>query len=216
MPASEYRSLQSQVRELQRLLARRRWRPILKALESPRAQKSTCCALERGPDQAPIAKPLGRPPQPDADLVAEIKAVIGETPTYSYRRVWLSAARGLAQRLPPPNHNASIGSEGPRLLLNRHAGGSDKRRHKVASPLTVPTALGSDSFELPCDNARGPGRIALDCATARPWVLSPPPRGSKARTCAISGHSGGLSLRTGQPVPETIEWLTDNAPVHRA
>ncbi len=28
--------------------------------------------------RAPLAKPLGRPPQPEADLLADIKAVIGE------------------------------------------------------------------------------------------------------------------------------------------
>ena len=31
--------------------------------------------------KAPLAKPLGRPPQPEADLLDEIKAVIGEMPT---------------------------------------------------------------------------------------------------------------------------------------
>jgi putative transposase len=30
---------------------------------------------------------IGRPPLPDDELVAEIKAVIGEQPTYGYRRV---------------------------------------------------------------------------------------------------------------------------------
>ena len=32
-------------------------------------------------------KRLGRPPLPDDELVAEIKAVIAELPTYGYRRV---------------------------------------------------------------------------------------------------------------------------------
>ena len=56
--------------------------------------KTVCDALDLARSniavriKAPIAKPLGRPPQPDADLVAEIKAVIGETPSYGYRRVW--------------------------------------------------------------------------------------------------------------------------------
>ena len=31
--------------------------------------------------RAPIAKPLGRPPQAEADLICEIKAVIGGMPT---------------------------------------------------------------------------------------------------------------------------------------
>ena len=32
-------------------------------------------------------KRIGRPPLPDKELVAQIKAVIGELPTYGYRRV---------------------------------------------------------------------------------------------------------------------------------
>jgi hypothetical protein len=32
-------------------------------------------------------KRIGRPPLPDDNLVAEIKAVIAELPTYGYRRV---------------------------------------------------------------------------------------------------------------------------------
>lgn len=32
-------------------------------------------------------KPVGRPPQPDAELIAEIRIVISDLPTYGYRRV---------------------------------------------------------------------------------------------------------------------------------
>jgi putative transposase len=40
--------------------------------------------------KAPLAKPLnrGRPAKPDDDLVREIQTIIGEQPTYGYRRVW--------------------------------------------------------------------------------------------------------------------------------
>ncbi len=55
--------------------------------------------------KAPPAKPLGRPPQPEAHLLAEIKAVIGDMPTYGYRRVWAVLRRASeAQGLQPPNH----------------------------------------------------------------------------------------------------------------
>ena len=37
-------------------------------------------------------KRIGRPPLPDDKLVAEIKAVIAELPTYGYRRVHASFA----------------------------------------------------------------------------------------------------------------------------
>lgn len=129
VPASEYRSLQGQVRELQRLWARRRWklRSSRRLSSSQRAQKNICCGrcrgrrtvrnedrLQRGRSggsniaamtKAPLAKPLGRPPQPEAHLLAEIKAVIGDIPTYAYRRVWAVLRRAAeAQGLQPPNH----------------------------------------------------------------------------------------------------------------
>jgi putative transposase len=56
--------------------------------------------------RAPLAKPLGRPPQPEADLLAEIKAVIGNMPTYGYRRVWALLNRHLrsAHEAGAPDH----------------------------------------------------------------------------------------------------------------
>jgi len=48
-------------------------------------------------------KRIGRPPLPDDKLVAEIKAVIAELPTYDYRRVYAILKR-LAASLEPPNH----------------------------------------------------------------------------------------------------------------
>ena len=50
-------------------------------------------------------KRIGRPPLPDGKLVAEIKAVIAELPTYGYRRVHaILKRRALAIGLKPPNH----------------------------------------------------------------------------------------------------------------
>src|SRR5262249_56894268 len=50
-------------------------------------------------------KRIGRPPLPDDNLVAEIKAVIAELPTYGYRRVHAILKRqALAAGLKPPNH----------------------------------------------------------------------------------------------------------------
>jgi putative transposase len=76
--------------------------------------------------RAPVAKPLGRPPQPDADLVDEIKAVIGEMPTYGYRRVWAVLRRAAkAQGHQPPNHKRIYRvMKAHGLLLQRYAGGA--------------------------------------------------------------------------------------------
>ena len=84
--------------------------------------------------KAPLAKPLGRPPQPEADLVAEIKAVIGEMPTYGYRRVWAVLRRAaLAQGLQPPNHKRVYRvMKAHGLLLQRHAGGAERAASRWA------------------------------------------------------------------------------------
>src|SRR5262249_58671530 len=50
-------------------------------------------------------KRIGRRPLPDGKLVAEIKAIIAELPTYGYRRVHAILKRqALAAGLKPPHH----------------------------------------------------------------------------------------------------------------
>ena len=59
--------------------------------------------IERTRERA--KKRIGWPPLPDDKLVAEIKAVIAELPTYGYRRVHAILKRqALAAGLKPPNH----------------------------------------------------------------------------------------------------------------
>jgi hypothetical protein len=56
--------------------------------------------------RSPLAKPLKRvwrPPAPDEGLVARIKAIIGDQPTYGSRRVWARQARGPRERPGGPN-----------------------------------------------------------------------------------------------------------------
>jgi putative transposase len=74
-------------------------------------------------------KRVGRPPQPDEDLVGEIKAVIADLPTYGYRRVHaILRRRALADHRPPPNHKRVYGAmKRHGLLLQRHAGGAERR-----------------------------------------------------------------------------------------
>ena len=43
--------------------------------------------LQEGPQSR-----IGRPPLPDGELVAQIKVLIGELPTYGYRRVHASSS----------------------------------------------------------------------------------------------------------------------------
>ena len=65
-------------------------------------------------------KRIGRPPLPDEELVAQIRAVIAELPTYGYRHVHAILKRqALAVGLEPPNHK--------RALANRRAAPSRRR-----------------------------------------------------------------------------------------
>src|SRR3954453_12955563 len=84
-------------------------------------------------------KLVGRRPQPDEDLVGEIKGVITDLPTYGYRRGQaILPRRAGAEGRQPPNHKrvyAVMKRHG--LLLERHAGGTERRhdgRIAVAEP----------------------------------------------------------------------------------
>ena len=127
VPASDYRALHNQVRELHRLLGKKTLEvEILKeALEHTRGSKKTTAAVAVaaearfpmktvveviGVSRANLSErlrerpqqPVGRPPLPDDELVAQIKAVIAELPTYGYRRVHAILKRqALAAGRPP-------------------------------------------------------------------------------------------------------------------
>src|SRR5262249_16201209 len=74
-------------------------------------------------------KRMGRGPVADGKLVAEIKAVIAELPTYGYRRVHAILKRqALAAGLKPSNHKRVYRvMKVHGLLLDRHAGGVERR-----------------------------------------------------------------------------------------
>jgi putative transposase len=80
---------------------------------------------------------IGRPPLPDEELVAQIKTVIAKLPTYGCRRVHAILKRqALAVGLKPPTHKRVYRvMKVHGLLLDRHAGGAE-RRHVAASRST--------------------------------------------------------------------------------
>ena len=240
VPASEYRSLQGQIRELQRLLGKKTMEAeILKeALEVSAGSKKHLVAVAvvaegRFPmktvcdvlgvarsniavrARAPLAKPLGRPPQPEADLLAEIKAVIGEMPTYGYRRVWAVLRRAAeAQGLQPPNHKRVYRvMKAHGLLLQRHAGGAEERRHDGRIAVDRSNLRWcSDGFELGCDNGEKVRiAFALDCCDREAMGFVATTEGIKGEdvrdlmVTAVEHRFGRINR-----LPETIEWLTDN------
>ena len=160
-------------------------------------------------------KRRGRPPQPDADLVAAIKAIIGTLPTYGYRRVHALLVRhAREQGQAPPNHKRVYRvMKAHGLLLQRHAGGAEGRRHDGRIAVERSNLRWcSDGFEIGCDNGEKVRvAFALDCCDRE--VL-----GHVATTEGIKGEDvqdlmiTAVEYRFGpvNRLPETIEWLSDN------
>jgi putative transposase len=159
-------------------------------------------------------KRIGRPPLPDDEFLAGIKAVIAEMPTYGYRRIHAVLKRqALAAGLSPPNHKRVyrvMKLHG--LLLNRHAGGVE-RRHDGRIMLDERNRRWcSDGFEIGCDNGEKVRvAFALDCCDREAIsVLATTSgiRGEDVRdlmVAAIEHRFGSVNH-----LPVTIEWLTDN------
>jgi putative transposase len=97
----------------------------------------------------------GRPPQPDAELLAEIKEIIAGMPTYGYRRV-----HALIRRRHREHGGAAVNAKrvyrvmkGHGLLLEPHTGKGMARRHDGRVAVDRPdTRWCSDGFEVGCDN----------------------------------------------------------------
>ena len=114
----------------------------------------------------PVAR-RGRPPAPDAELVAAIQALIADLPTYGYRRVhallrWQAARDG--QTAPNVKRVYRV-MKVHGLLLRRHVGGAEERQHegKVAVA-TRNTRWCSDGLEIVAENGdRVRVAFALDC-----------------------------------------------------
>jgi putative transposase len=157
----------------------------------------------------------GRRPQPESELLAEIKEIIAAMPTYGYRRVHALIRRRRAHDNAPAVNVKRVYRvmKAHGLLLQRHSGDGAERRHdgRVAVDHSD-TRWCSDGFEIGCDNGERV-RIAftLDCCDreAISWV---------ATTGAIdSGDVRDLMIdsveRRYGPVdrlPSAIEWLSDN------
>src|SRR5437660_10610697 len=165
-------------------------------------------------------KRIGRPPLPDDKLVAEIKAVIAELPTYGYRRVHAILKRqALAAGLTPPNHKRVYRvMKVHGLLLDRHAGGVERRHDGRIAVDERNRRWCSDGFEIGCDNGeRVRVAFALDCCDreAISWVAT------------IGGIDAGdirdlmvesVERRFGSvdQLPAPIEWLSDNGSPYTA
>jgi len=169
----------------------------------------------------PPPRQRGRPPLPDAELVADIRALVAELPTYGYRRVHAllrRQAQETGRAAPNPKRVYRI-MKVHGLLLQPHNGKGEERRHdgRVAVDHRN-TRWCSGALEIACDNGEKV-RVAftLDCCDREAM-------GHVATTGSITAedvqdlmvatveHQYGAVNR----LPEPIEWLSDNGSCYTA
>ena len=157
----------------------------------------------------------GRPPADDMELVAAIRDILAEQPTYGYWRVWgLLRRRAETEGTAPVNRKRVyrvMKVDG--LLLRQHAGGVGERRHdgRVAVERSN-LRWGSDGFELACDNGEKVRvAFALDCHDRGALAHVATTEGIKSEDVRLP-LVASVETRFGQVnrLPDTIEWLTDN------
>ena len=163
----------------------------------------------------------GRRPHPEAELVAEIKALIAGQATYGYRRIHALLRRqrrergGTAVNVKRVYRVMKVHG----LLLDRHTGNGEERRHDGRIAVDRPdTRWCSDGFEIGCDNG-GKVRIAftLDCCDreAISWVATTGGiESSDIRDLMIESVERRFGLV--DKLPKPIEWLSDNGSPYTA
>jgi len=244
VPGSEYRALQRQVRELHGCSAQRRWKTrscarrwiwrsqktvVARALADAGRGAVKTIADALGVARSNLAaqataaphRRRGRPPQPDTELLTEIKQVIAGQPTYGYRRVHALIRRGRQQQgraaVNVKRVYRIIKAHG--LLLERHTGSDAARRHDGRGAVDRPDRRWcSDGFEIGCDNGERV-RIAftLDCCDreAISWVATTGGIDSgDIRDLMIDSVERRFGLENRLPMP--IEWLSDNGSPYTA
>lgn len=163
----------------------------------------------------------GRRPQPEAELVAEIKVLIAGQPTYGYRRI-----HALLRRQRGEGRGAAVNvkrvyrvMKAHGLLLERHTGNGEEQRHDGRIAVDRPdTRWCSDGFEIGCDNGEKV-RIAftLDCCDreAISWVATTGGiSSSDIRDLMIESVERRFGLV--DKLPRPIEWLSDNGSPYTA
>ena len=156
----------------------------------------------------------GRPPLPEEALLSEIETVIEDMPTYGYARVWARLRRkALTEGRAPANRKRVYRvMKVHGLLLERHAGGVERRHDGRIAVERSNLRWCSDGFEIGCDNGEKVRvAFALDCCDREAI-------GHVATTEGIKGEDvcdlmvTAIEHRFGKVnrLPQTIEWLTDN------
>jgi putative transposase len=176
-------------------------------------------AEQAAPQRTPQRR--GRRPQPEAELVAEIKVLIAGQPAYGYRRIHALLRRQRQEQGGAPVNVKRVYRvmKAHGLLLQRHAGDGEERRHDGRVAVDRPdTRWCSDGFEIGCDNGEKV-RIAftLDCCDreAISWVATTGGINSAdIRDLMIESVERRFGLA--DKLPKPIEWLSDNGSPYTA
>ncbi|MGT5325522.1 IS3 family transposase [Escherichia coli] len=246
VPASELAAAMKQIKELQRLLGKKTMENELlkEAVEYGRGKKvdSARALIARGWGVSLVSRCLrvsraqlhvilrrtddwkdGRRSRhsDDTDVLLRIHHVIGELPTYGYRRVW-ALLRRQAELDGMPAINAKrvyrIMRQNALLLERKTAVPPSKRAHtgKVAVKESNQRWC-SDGFEFRCDNGEKLRvTFALDCCDreALHWAVT---TGGFNSETVQDVMPGAVERRFGNELPASpVEWLTDNGSCYRA
>ncbi|MFQ7910984.1 IS3 family transposase [Escherichia coli] len=246
VPASELAAAMKQIKELQRLLGKKTMENELlkEAVEYGRGKKvdSARALIARGWGVSLVSRCLrvsraqlhvilrrtddwmdGRRSRhtDDTDVLLRIHHVIGELPTYGYRRVW-TLLRRQAELDGMPAINAKrvyrIMRQNALLLERKPAVPPSKRAHtgRVAVKESNQRWC-SDGFEFRCDNGEKLRvTFALDCCDreALHWAVT---TGGFDSETVQDVMLGAVERRFGNELPASpVEWLTDNGSCYRA
>ncbi|MGE2123747.1 IS3 family transposase [Escherichia coli] len=246
VPASELAAAMKQIKELQRLLGKKTMENELlkEAVKYGRGKKvdSARALIARGWGASLVSRCLrvsraqlhvilrrtddwmdGRRSRhtDDTDVLLRIHHVIGELPTYGYRRVW-ALLRRQAELDGMPAINAKrvyrIMRQNALLLERKPAVPPSKRAHtgKVAVKESNQRWC-SDGFEFRCDNGEKLRvTFALDCCDreALHWAVT---TGGFDSETVQDVMLGAVERRFGNELPASpVEWLTDNGSCYRA
>ncbi|MCZ5237844.1 IS3 family transposase [Escherichia coli] len=245
VPASELAAAMKQIKELQRLLGKKRWK--MNSLKKPlnmggKKVDSARALIARGWGVSLVSRCLrvsraqlhvilrrtddwkdGRRSRhsDDTDVLLRIHHVIGELPTYGYRRVW-ALLRRQAELDGMPAINAKriyrIMRQNALLLERKPAVPPSKRAHtgRVAVKESNQRWC-SDGFEFRCDNGEKLRvTFALDCCDreALHWAVT---TGGFNSETVQDVMLGAVERRFGNELPASpVEWLTDNGSCYRA
>ncbi|TFM42580.1 IS3 family transposase [Escherichia coli] len=246
IPASELAAAMKQIKELQRLLGKKTMENELlkEAVEYGRGKKvdSARALIARGWGVSFVSRCLrvsraqlhvilrraddwkdGRRSRhtDDTDVLRRIHHVIGELPTYGYRRVWALLRRQTElDGMPAINAKRVYRTmrQNALLLERKPAVPPSKRAHtgRVAVKESNQRWC-SDGFEFRCDNGEKLRvTFALDCCDreALHWAVT---TGGFDSETVQDVMLGVVERRFGSELPASpVEWLTDNGSCYRA